>query len=324
MLRRTGGDARPSRIALHEHQRIIHCRVGLGLKNRAAIRQRVAHRAVHLRDAAQRVRILHSPALAMRLAKLAALEHAPQIGRRLKLSSMRPRAMDAFIERDIGSAQSVERQRSNHVGGIDQNFCRQQRQCSYRQHGLGAVDQRDCFFGFEHQRLDAGRSQDFRAGNARAFFVQTLAFADQHQRQMSQRRQVSARPHAALRRHKRRDLAVQHLAKRVDHDRANAGVSLGKGIGAQQHHGADFRRRERIADPNRMRTHQVHLQLANLVSRNANVAEFADARGDRVRNLIARYQRVYHGARPIDGLARIRRQQHRTTRRLRPRARFPA
>ena len=36
--------------------------------------------------------------------------------------------MNAFVERHIGAPQGVERERADHVGGIDQNLGRQQRQ----------------------------------------------------------------------------------------------------------------------------------------------------------------------------------------------------
>ena len=99
------------------------------------------------------------------------------------------------------------------------------------------------------------------------FFVETLAFADQRQRQMRQRRQISARAHAALRGHQRSDAAIQHFAKRVDDGRAHAGVALGQRIGAQQHHGASLRDGKRLAHADRVGAHQVDLQFADLVSR---------------------------------------------------------
>jgi len=66
---------------LHEYQRIIDRGVRLGLKHRAAMSEGVAHRAMHLWDATQRVGVLHAAAVAMRLADLALFEQTAQVRR---------------------------------------------------------------------------------------------------------------------------------------------------------------------------------------------------------------------------------------------------
>ena len=130
------------------------------------MRQRIAHRAVHLRDAAQRVRVLHPAAVAMRFANLAAFEHLAQIRRSLHLSAVRTRFVNAFIEGRVGAFQRVAAETAQHVGGIHQRFRSQQRQRAHRQHALRAVDERDGFLRFQHQRLDLRSLQRVGAGNA--------------------------------------------------------------------------------------------------------------------------------------------------------------
>ena len=44
---------------LREYQRVVGDAVDLDLQHAANVRQRVAHRAVHLRHAADRIRVLH-------------------------------------------------------------------------------------------------------------------------------------------------------------------------------------------------------------------------------------------------------------------------
>ena len=200
---------------------------------------------------------------------------------------------------------------ADHVGGIHQRFGGQQRQRAHGQHGLRAIDQRDRLLGFEHQRLDLRALERVAAGNARAFFVDAFSFANQGQREMRQRSEISARADAALRRHKRSDAAVEHFAERVDDDGAHTGITFGKRVCPQQHHGASFGNGQRLADADSMRAHEIHLQLADLIAGDAHVAEFAHASGDGIRQLIVCDQRVHHGARPVDRFARIRRQQHR-------------
>ena len=61
---------------------------------------------------------------------------------------------------------------------------------------------------------------------------------------------------------------------------------LGQGIGAQQHHGAGLGDRERFADSDRVRAHQVDLQFADLFTSDADIAQFADSRGNGVGHLV--------------------------------------
>src|SRR5258708_627827 len=65
-----------SRGASDKNQRIVYSGVCLGFKYFAAVRQRITDSAMHLRNAAQRVGVLHAAAFAVRLSNLAALQHA--------------------------------------------------------------------------------------------------------------------------------------------------------------------------------------------------------------------------------------------------------
>ena len=60
-----------------------------------------------------------------------------------------------------------------------------------------------------------------------------------------------------------------------------------------------------------MGSHQVHLKFANLLARNAYVAQLAHTSGDGVRHAVFRDQRVHHGARPVYSFARLRQEKHR-------------
>ena len=121
-----------------EHQRVIDRGIRLGLKHLAAVCQRVAHRAVHLRDAAQRVSVLHAATGSVRFANLAAFKHLAQIRRRLHLSAVRARFVDALIEGRIGALQRVAAKPAQHIGGIHQRFRGQQCQRAHGQHGLAS------------------------------------------------------------------------------------------------------------------------------------------------------------------------------------------
>ncbi len=137
-----------------KYQRIIDRGIRLDLKHLEAVRQRVAHRTVHLRDAAQGIGVLHPAAFAMRFANLAAFEHAPQIRRRLHLTTVRPSLVNALVESGVRALERVATQAAQQVGRIHQRFGREQRQRTHGQHALRAVDQRNGFFCLQRQRLD--------------------------------------------------------------------------------------------------------------------------------------------------------------------------
>ena len=68
---------------------------------------------------------------------------------------------------------------------------------------------------------------------------------------------------------------------------------------------------ERLADADRMRAHQIQLQLADLVAGDADIAQLADASGYRIRNFIVGDERVHHGAGARStACARVGREQH--------------
>ena len=146
--------------------------------------------------------------------------------------------MNALVKRRIGSFERVTAESAQHVGGVNQRFRRQQRQRAHAQHGLRAIDQRDRLFCLQHEGLDLRTLQRLATRKPYALFIDALALTNQSQRQMRQRRKVSAGTNASLRRDVRRGPAIQHLANPVDDNRAHARVTFGKRIGAQKHHGA--------------------------------------------------------------------------------------
>src|SRR5438105_15960918 len=97
---------------------------------------------------------------------------------------------------------------------------------------------------------------------------------------MRQWSEIPASTHATLRGHHGSDAAIQHLANRVDHCAAHAGVALGQRIRSQQHHGPGLKGRKRVTYAHRMGAHQVNLEGANLLSWNPDVAWLAWAGGN--------------------------------------------
>ena len=89
---------------------------------------------------------------------------------------------------------------------------------------------------------------------------------------------------------------IEHGHEQFDQLRTASAEALGQYIGAQQQHGARLALRERLTDPARMAAHQVHLQLRQLLRRNAHVRQLAEASIDAV-------DRLAGGQNPLDQVA---------------------
>src|SRR6202140_2278746 len=150
---------------LYEHQGGLDGGGRPRLKYPAAMLKSVAHRAVNLRDAAQRISILHAATIAMRFADFALFEQSAEVRGGLDLSSMRARFLNALIEGDVGSLESITCHCADDVGGIDQILGRKQHQNADGQHRLRAINERHRFLRLEHQWLDLGALQGFGTRN---------------------------------------------------------------------------------------------------------------------------------------------------------------
>jgi hypothetical protein len=139
------------------------------------------------------------------------------------------------------------------------------------------------------------------APGRRAPFELGFAFADEHQRDVGQRREIAAGADAALRRNDGRDAAIQQIAEAFRNERADAGKSLGEHVGADEHHAADFVASERRADSAGVRADHVALELLELLGRDANVGQQSDAGVDGVNRGVARGKLFDHRARAEHG-----------------------
>ena len=146
--------------SLHEDQRIIGRAVQFHRGHFARLRERIAHRSVHLRRAAHAVRILHARIFfrrAMRFANLAAFVQVRQVSRRRRRAGVCSRVHDSRVERSGTSAQRVERKRRRNIRGVDENIGFAQRETQQRQHSLRAVEQRKPFLRFQRDGVIPAR-----------------------------------------------------------------------------------------------------------------------------------------------------------------------
>src|SRR5262249_49876435 len=96
-------------VGVREYERVIGRARGLALENRARVAEQVAARAMHLRHAAQRVRILDLAAVLVRLGDLGSDQQLAQECGHCNLSGMRTSGDDARIERAYGALERLER-----------------------------------------------------------------------------------------------------------------------------------------------------------------------------------------------------------------------
>ena len=97
---------------------------------------------------------------------------------------------------------------SSRLLGLEKPFERQ------RQAQLRAVEQCEPFLRLEHERLDARCRQDARAIE-RVGAMRRLAFADQRQGHVRQRREIARRANRPLRGHDRQHIFVQQREQHV-------------------------------------------------------------------------------------------------------------
>ena len=95
--------------------------------------------------AAQRVGVLHAPAVLVRPVDGAAGEQRADVGGRVHLAGVRPRRVDARVERVDRAAQRIDRQRGRDVGRARQPLGAGERQRRDRRRRLRAVDEREPF-----------------------------------------------------------------------------------------------------------------------------------------------------------------------------------
>ena len=168
--------------------------------------EQVAARAVHLRRAAQRVGVLHLVAPAVRLEDRRALEQQPDVRGRRDLaahagaprgspdgsSCSEPCSASSDIAQAMSAARASRRARTSAERG-------------HRRHELGPVDQRQALLRLQpHRRRARPRASASAPGSALAADPR-LALADERQRQVCERGEVTARPDRARGRDERHD-----------------------------------------------------------------------------------------------------------------------
>ncbi len=144
---------------LREDHRVVGRGVHLDLDDASRVRGGVARRAVHLRDAAERVGVLHDAAVAVALAQGRVREERPEVPRRCDLAGMRAGRVDARVERGVRALQNVQRQGRDEVRRLEEAQGAVERERADRRRELRPVDEREPLLRLENGRREARRPQ---------------------------------------------------------------------------------------------------------------------------------------------------------------------
>src|SRR5215469_1966070 len=201
------------------------------------------------------------------------------------LARVRTRILQPQIKSDRRALQRFETYRAGDVGDSRKAFCAQKRQPADGVHRLCAVEQCQAFFGFELHGLELSLSQRFGAGHPLPF-KECLAFADETQSQMCQRRQVAARTHRAFFRNHWTNAPIEHFAEQLDDLETDSTETEGQNIRPQHHHCPYLRLRHWISNSAGVAADKVQLELAQFAMRNADLGELAESSVDSVNDRI--------------------------------------
>ena len=161
---------------------------------------------------------------------------------------------------------------------------------------MRAVEERQAFLGLEDERPEASARERFRRRNLAAS-VRRGAFADEAERDVRERRQVSRGADRPELRHHGMNPPIQARDHGFDDERPHAGGAARERGGEQEHDRADLGRGKRRAHAAGVAQHEIALELGTLARWNDNILELAHAGRDPVDGLGACRQPVDEGAR---------------------------
>jgi uracil-DNA glycosylase len=267
-----------------EHERIVGRGVELDADRVRRVVEEVARGAVHLRRTAQRVRVLHLVAPAVRFDDRRAVEEPEDIRGRSDLAAQRPKRVDLGEERGARPVQRLDRESACDVRSAREPPGADEAEREHRRHELRPVDEREPFLRGEADRLEAGACKRRGAGKSLAADPR-LALADERQCEMRERREVARGADRAARRHDRQHTALEQREEQLNRLDPRPGVALRERIRPEEQRRPDHLVGIRRAHAARVRAEEPQLELLGLLLGNCDRDETAEAGVDAVRVL---------------------------------------
>ena len=170
-------------VLVGEHGRIVGRAVDFVFEHRPHVFQSIAHGAMHLRYAAERIRVLH--VFFGTRYKGASLKQGAHMGGNLYLSAMVAHFVHLGAERLYTPVKSIERHRRNLVGLFGKTPRLKQAPHAVGTHKLCAVEQCQAFLAFQAYGTPAEYIEYLAAFEALAI-MHYFALADQGQEEIGQ------------------------------------------------------------------------------------------------------------------------------------------
>ena len=297
--------------------RIVDGAGQLDRRHRFGVRQRGPHRAVHLRGAAQRIRILHPRERVLAARGPAADprgtgQQPAQVRGGGLLPRMRAQRVQVLGEDVVGAQQPLDRQGRGQVGGGGEPAEVRSGQHQHAQHPVGAVDQGQALLFPQHQRLDAGVGQRLARRAQLAVGGTHLTLAHRGQGTVAQRRQVTGAAERTVFAHHRGEPGVQQRGVGVGDGRADPGAPGGHGVQPVEHQRPHHLPVHLAAGGRGVGPDQRALQRLALRHRDLPGGQGAEPGGDAVVRPLVVDQRLDHGTGGLHRGQRRRGQDHRT------------
>jgi len=214
----------------------------------------------------------------------APLEEVTDQGRRFDLSRVRPKRMDAEIERLGGAADRLDGERARSVCRAHHRPGLEKRLHPQGGRGLGPVDQGEPFLGGEREGMETGLPVVLD-GRRRAPLPADRPLSHHPESEMRERDQIPARPEGAAARHDRKKIVLEHLDQVLEKARAHAARSKRERMRPERKHEPDRGGLELRPRSRRVTSEKVRLQTLDVALGNPHRLERAESGVDPVDRL---------------------------------------
>jgi len=269
-----------------EHEGVVGRAVELGLDGVPEVAEGVPDGAVDLRQAANRVGVLDAVAVPVALHDLAVGGEPFDVPRARRLAVVGPDLVDGGVAVRGRGHRHLGRQRAGGVGGPQHALGVHEHERRQPRRQLGAVDERQPLLRAERDGLQSGRRKRLVAGQAVALHPR-FSFADEHEAEVREWREVAARAETPPRGDDRVDGLVEHPREQVEDSLANPRVPLRERVQPGQQERSDGRLVELVAGAGGVAPEEVRLEGFEVVGVDSGVDQRPEARVHAVHRLLA-------------------------------------